>query len=110
MVDKEQLDKARAKWLAAQASADAVNALASTARDDYLKLKYSSINKLNRGDIMSNAYKSALARLSRAHTAQDLEQLGNSFTRLYTTGFLTDKEFMRLDGRLVDKRIEIENT
>ena len=45
MVDKEKLDKARAEWLAAQASADAVNALASTARDNYLRLKYSSIKQ-----------------------------------------------------------------
>ena len=60
-----------------------------------------------RGDIMSSEYKSALSRLARAHTAQDLEQLENSFTRLYNAGIFTDKEFMRLDGRLVDKMIEV---
>ena len=45
MVDKEQLDKARAEWLAAQACAEAANALASTAMDNYLRLKYSSIKQ-----------------------------------------------------------------
>lgn len=56
---------------------------------------------------MSNEYKSALSRLARAHTAQDLEQLENSFIRLYNAGIFTDKEYMRLDGRLVDKMIEV---
>jgi len=56
---------------------------------------------------MRSEYESALARLARAHTAQDLEQLENSFTRLYNAGIFTDNEFMRLDGRLVDKMIEV---
>jgi len=45
---------------------------------------------------MRSEYESALARLARAHTAQDLEQLENSFTRLYNAGIFTDNEFMRL--------------
>ena len=52
---------------------------------------------------MSSEYKSALDRLARAHTSQDLEQLENSFVRLYNAGIFTDKEFMRLDGKIVDK-------
>lgn len=56
---------------------------------------------------MSNEYKSALDRLTRAHTAKDLEQLADSFTRLYNAGIFTDQEFMRLDGKLVDKTIEV---
>ena len=56
---------------------------------------------------MSNEYKSALDRLARAHTAQDLEQLDNSFKRLYNAGIFTEQEFMRLDGKLVDKTIDV---
>ena len=56
---------------------------------------------------MSSEYKSAMTRLAITHTAQDLEQLENSFTRLYNAGIFTDKEFMRLDCRLVDKMIEV---
>ena len=56
---------------------------------------------------MSNEYKSALDRLARAYTAQDLEQLENSFIRLYNAGIFTEREFMRLDGKMVDKKIEV---
>jgi len=56
---------------------------------------------------MSNEYKSALSRLARAHTAQDLEQLETSFTRLYKAGIFTDNEFLHLAWGLVDKMIEV---
>jgi len=56
---------------------------------------------------MRSEYESALARLARAHTAQDLEQLETSFTRLYKAGIITDNEFLHLDGRLVGKMIEV---
>ena len=56
---------------------------------------------------MTNEYKSALDRLARAYTAQDLEQLENSFIRLYNAGIFTEREFMRLDAKIADKMIEV---
>ena len=59
---------------------------------------------------MSSEYKSALSRLARAHTAQDLEQLENSFTRLYNAGIFTDAEFSGLDSKVMVRLIKIDQT
>jgi len=57
---------------------------------------------------MNSNYKSATHRVNNANTNSDLEQLVNSFTNLYNLGLLTESEYQRLDIKIVDKLIAIE--
>ena len=55
----------------------------------------------------SPEYISMLCRINKA-PINDLEELQKSLDRLWDIGAFTDKEFMRLDGRILVKRIEAE--
>jgi hypothetical protein len=51
-------------------------------------------------------YQSALARLNKAATAEELNRLERSFERVYNAGCFTVSEYARLDRKLVDKLIK----
>ena len=50
-------------------------------------------------------YKSALQRINNAKTAKALQKVEAGITRVYNAGFFTENEFMRLDGKILDKKI-----
>lgn len=51
-------------------------------------------------------YKSALQRLNKANTAEELGRLERSFEAIYNAGFFTVAEYVRLDRKLEDKLIK----
>lgn len=51
---------------------------------------------------MSN-YKSALDRIDRAQTVEELHRVSTGLTRVYDIGQLTEGEYLRLDLKLCDK-------
>ena len=57
---------------------------------------------------MSEEYKSALQRLNKANTIQELARLERSLERIYNAGFLTVSEYGRLDLKLIHKQFDIE--
>jgi hypothetical protein len=59
---------------------------------------------------MSEEYKSALQRLNKANTSKELAQLERSLERIYNAGFFTVSEYGRLDAKLIDKQISLEQT
>jgi hypothetical protein len=59
---------------------------------------------------MTEEYKSALQRLNKANTIQELERLERSLERIYNAGFLTVSEYGRLDLKLIHKQFDIEAT
>jgi len=59
---------------------------------------------------MTEEYKSALERLNKANTSKELAQLERSLERIYNAGFFTVSEYGRLDLKLIDKQISLEQT
>tara|TARA_R100001510_G_C7548586_1_gene133271 strand:- start:159 stop:341 length:183 start_codon:yes stop_codon:yes gene_type:complete len=59
---------------------------------------------------MSEEYKTALQRLNKANTSEELARLERSFERIYNAGFFTISEYGRLDAKLMDKQISLEVT
>ncbi len=59
---------------------------------------------------MTEEYKSALERLNKANTSKELAQLERSLERIYNAGFFTVSEYGRLDLKLTDKQISLEQT
>lgn len=59
---------------------------------------------------MTPEYKSALQRLNKANTSEELARLDRSFERIYDAGFLTASEYGRLDSKLMNKQITLEQT
>ena len=57
---------------------------------------------------MSEEYKSALQRLNKANTSEELARLERSLERIYNAGFLTVSEYGRLDLKLIHKQFDIE--
>lgn len=57
---------------------------------------------------MSN-YKSAVKRIDKAETIEDLKNLEKSFANIYRYGFFTNNEFILLDLKIVDKYIMFNN-
>lgn len=55
-------------------------------------------------------YRSAVRRIKACRTAADCKALEKSLERCYRAGAFTDSEYQRLDGRLVDKSIEMEES
>ena len=55
---------------------------------------------------MSN-YSSMSARIKNAVTMEDRCSLDKSLSRIYGVGALTAREFMRLDGMILDRKEEI---
>jgi hypothetical protein len=53
-------------------------------------------------------YNAALKRIKKASSPTDLARLENSLMIIHSTGLLTDREFMRLDGCIVNKLIRLE--
>jgi hypothetical protein len=51
---------------------------------------------------MSN-YKSAIDRINKAQTVEELHKVSEGLERVYRWGQLTDSEYMRLDGKLCDR-------
>jgi hypothetical protein len=51
---------------------------------------------------MSN-YQSAIERIKKANTLQDLFRVGEGLERVHKIGHLTDNEFRRLDIMICDK-------
>ena len=51
---------------------------------------------------MSN-YKSAIDRINKAHTVEELHKVGEGLERVYRWAQLTDSEYMRLDVKLCDR-------
>jgi hypothetical protein len=56
---------------------------------------------------MTEEYKSALQRLNKADTIQELARLERSLERIYNAGFLTVSEYGRLDLKLIHKQFDI---
>ena len=57
---------------------------------------------------MSN-YSSMSERIKNAVTMEDLCSLDKSLSRIYGVGALTAREFMRLDGMILDRKEETKN-
>ena len=57
---------------------------------------------------MTEEYKSALQRLNKANTIEELERLERSLERIYNAGFLTVSEYGRLDLKLIHKQFDIQ--
>ena len=53
-------------------------------------------------------YQTAVTRIERATAKHDLDRLNNSFSNCHKYGLLTDAEYMRLDSKIVEKLITIE--
>ena len=53
-------------------------------------------------------YQAMARRIEKAKTIIDLNKLDSSMNRLWDAGFLTPNEFMRLDLKIVDKKIKYE--
>lgn len=53
-------------------------------------------------------YQYALGKIKAAQTFEQLDKVEVFLTQLYDAGFLTVKEFGRLDGKLVDHSLKIE--
>jgi len=51
---------------------------------------------------MSN-YKSAIDRINKAQTVEELHKVSEGLERVYRWEQLTDSEYMRLDGKLCDR-------
>ena len=51
---------------------------------------------------MSN-YKSAIDRINRAQTVEELHKVSDGLERVYRWAQLTDSEYMRLDVKLCDR-------
>lgn len=52
-----------------------------------------------------NNYQSALQRINNAKTAKALQKVEAGITRVYNAGFFTENEFMRLDGKILNRKI-----
>ena len=48
-------------------------------------------------------YQTALRRIANAKTKEDLQKVVAGLTRVYDAGFFTENEFMRLDGKILDR-------
>ena len=57
---------------------------------------------------MSN-YTSAVKRINKAATIEDLKNLEKSFANIYRYGFFTNNEFILLDLKIADKYIMFNN-
>ena len=52
-----------------------------------------------------NEYRSALKRLAKATTSEELARLERSLERIYEAGFFTVEEYYDLDARLMEKAV-----
>ena len=57
---------------------------------------------------MMTNYQSAVKRINDAKSKRDFERIGASLARCYGNGIFTEIEFMRLDLKLIDRMIELE--
>ena len=57
---------------------------------------------------MSEEYKTALQRLKKANTIEELNRLDRSFERVYNAGCFTVSEYSRLVTKLTDKEVKLE--
>lgn len=60
------------------------------------------------GSKVSN-YTSAVKRINKADTIEDLKNLEKSFANIYRYGFFTNNEFILLDLKIVDQYIMFDN-
>jgi hypothetical protein len=58
---------------------------------------------------MKTDYQSALDRINSAPNVEALRKLDNSLVSLWIAGIFTESEFSRLDRRLVDRMIAMED-
>jgi hypothetical protein len=58
---------------------------------------------------MKTDYKSALERIKSAPNLETLRKLDKSLVRLWEAGIFTESEFSRIDRRLVDRMIAMED-
>jgi hypothetical protein len=58
---------------------------------------------------MSAEFKEYRKRLKAAQTISELLRIETSMARLWVAGFMTEKEFARLDALLIDKKITLED-
>jgi len=52
-------------------------------------------------------YKSAVERINKAKNKSDLDRAQLGFDRVFKAGFLTVSELRRLDGKVLQKLIEL---
>jgi len=52
-------------------------------------------------------YQAMAQRIAKANTVEAIDKVETSLNRIYDAGILTVSELMRLDSKLVDKRIKI---
>jgi hypothetical protein len=65
--------------------------------------------KQSKGGRMKTDYQSALDRINSAPNVEALRKLDNSLVSLWIAGIFTESEFSRLDRRLVDRMIAMED-
>jgi hypothetical protein len=58
---------------------------------------------------MKTDYQSALARIKSAPNVEALRKVDKSLVLLWIAGIFTESEFSRLDRRLVDRMIAMED-
>ncbi len=54
-------------------------------------------------------YQTAIKRINKAETSLDIKRLNRSFANCYELGFFTEKEFIKLDYKLLDRIDSILN-
>jgi len=65
--------------------------------------------KQSKGGRMKTDYQSALDRINSAPNVEALRKLDNSLVSLWIAGIFTESEFSRLDRRIVDRMIAMED-
>ena len=53
-------------------------------------------------------YKSAVKRINKSVTKEQLKKTSIGFDRVHAIGHLTDNELMQLDRKIVDKFLQLE--
>jgi hypothetical protein len=53
-------------------------------------------------------YAAMARRINKADTSEELDKVDRSLCRIYSAGIFTEKQFARLDIKIVEKRIKLE--
>lgn len=67
-------------------------------------------NKTTQPAMPDTCYMSAVKRVRKADTVEVIDQLSDALVRVYDAGFLTAEQLSELDGKLMDKKANLQIT